>query len=161
MRLFQAALDTPLNSPFSATLSVHGLHFTVCAPSSFAGAPSDYLTNLGETKQRLFPLSAKRLKRDQEIATFWPKATHKCLLRPKKSLFLSVLSLFTKRTQSLFLVSFESDKWSLLSVPVAALGFTNLTSWQQSLEGACVSLGLNNQGPSFPRSERVDWVQCN
>ena len=35
MRLFQAALDTPLDSPFSATLSVHGLHFTVCAPSKF------------------------------------------------------------------------------------------------------------------------------
>ena len=33
MRLFQAALDTPLDSPFSATLSVHGLHFTVRAPS--------------------------------------------------------------------------------------------------------------------------------
>ena len=33
MRLFQAALDTPLDTPFSATLSVHGLHFTVCAPS--------------------------------------------------------------------------------------------------------------------------------
>ena len=31
MRPFQAALDTPLDSPFSATLSVHGLHFTVCA----------------------------------------------------------------------------------------------------------------------------------
>ena len=35
MRLFQAALDTPLDSPFSATLSVHGLnvHFAVCVPS--------------------------------------------------------------------------------------------------------------------------------
>ena len=33
MRLFQAALDTPLDSPFSGTLSVHGLHFTVCTPS--------------------------------------------------------------------------------------------------------------------------------
>ena len=33
MRLFQAALDTPLDSPFSATLSVHGLHFTVYVPS--------------------------------------------------------------------------------------------------------------------------------
>ena len=33
VRLFQAALDTPLDSPFSATLSVHGLHFTVCGPS--------------------------------------------------------------------------------------------------------------------------------
>ena len=34
MRLSKAALDTPLDSPFSATLSVHGLHFTVCAPST-------------------------------------------------------------------------------------------------------------------------------
>ena len=33
MRLLQATLDTPLDSPFPATLSVHGLHFTVCAPS--------------------------------------------------------------------------------------------------------------------------------
>ena len=38
MRLFQAALDTPLDSPFSATLSVHGLHFTVCALSKFHSA---------------------------------------------------------------------------------------------------------------------------
>ena len=37
MRLFQAALDTPLDSPFSAALSVHGLHFTVCAPSNIPG----------------------------------------------------------------------------------------------------------------------------
>ena len=36
MRLFQAVLDTPLDSPFPATLSVHGLHFTVCAPSTFS-----------------------------------------------------------------------------------------------------------------------------
>ena len=33
MRLFQAALDTCLGSPSSATLSVHGLHFMVYAPS--------------------------------------------------------------------------------------------------------------------------------
>ena len=33
MRLFQAPLDTPLDSPFFVSLSVHGLHFTVCAPS--------------------------------------------------------------------------------------------------------------------------------
>ena len=33
MRLFQAALDTPLDSPFFTSLSVHGLHFTVYAPS--------------------------------------------------------------------------------------------------------------------------------
>ena len=33
MRLFQAALDTCLDSPFFESLSVHGLHFTVYAPS--------------------------------------------------------------------------------------------------------------------------------
>ena len=33
MHLFKAALDTPLDSPFFASFSVHGLHFTVCAPS--------------------------------------------------------------------------------------------------------------------------------
>ena len=33
VRLFQAALDTCLNSPFFASLSVHGLDFTVYAPS--------------------------------------------------------------------------------------------------------------------------------
>ena len=33
MRLFQAALDTCLDSPFFASLSVHGLLFTVYAPS--------------------------------------------------------------------------------------------------------------------------------
>ena len=35
MRLFQAPLDTCLGSPFFASLSVHGLHFTVYAPSIF------------------------------------------------------------------------------------------------------------------------------
>ena len=35
MHLFQGALDTPLDSPLSATLSIHGLHFTVCAPSIY------------------------------------------------------------------------------------------------------------------------------
>ena len=33
MRLFQAALDTYLDNPFFASLSVRGLHFTVYAPS--------------------------------------------------------------------------------------------------------------------------------
>ena len=37
--LFQAPLDTPLDSPFSATLSVHGLHFTVCALSTYLVGP--------------------------------------------------------------------------------------------------------------------------
>ena len=42
---FQAALDTALDSPFSATLSVHGLHFTVCAPSK-DGGPNIYVEKL-------------------------------------------------------------------------------------------------------------------
>ena len=37
MRLFQAALHTCLDSPFFANLSVHGLHFTVYAPSILQG----------------------------------------------------------------------------------------------------------------------------
>ena len=37
MRLFQAPLGTCLGSPFFANHSVHGLHFTVYALSSFVG----------------------------------------------------------------------------------------------------------------------------
>ena len=37
MRLFQAPLDACLDSPFFVGLSVHGLHFTVYAPSIFWG----------------------------------------------------------------------------------------------------------------------------
>ena len=39
MHLFQAALDTRLDSPLLASISVHGLHFTVYAASiaAFAG----------------------------------------------------------------------------------------------------------------------------
>ena len=36
VRLFWAALDTCLDSPFFASLSVHGLHFTVYVPSKKA-----------------------------------------------------------------------------------------------------------------------------
>ena len=43
VRLFQAALDTCLDSPFFASLSVHGLHFTVYAPSIYYGAPNEYI----------------------------------------------------------------------------------------------------------------------
>ena len=35
MRLFQAPVDTCLDSSLLASLSVHGLHFTVYAPSIF------------------------------------------------------------------------------------------------------------------------------
>ena len=40
MRLFQAALDTCLDSPLLASLSVHGLHFTVYAASNYG--PRNY-----------------------------------------------------------------------------------------------------------------------
>ena len=76
MRLFKAALDTPLDSPFSATLSVHGLHFTVCALSSICScyccrgagkqlqAQKEEIINLTQKrlKRDFFPLFAKRLK---------------------------------------------------------------------------------------------------
>ena len=42
MRLFQAALDTRLDSPFFASLSVHGLHFTVYASSILPSLMSFY-----------------------------------------------------------------------------------------------------------------------
>ena len=35
MRLLEAALDTSLDSPLFAGLSVHGLHFTVYASSNY------------------------------------------------------------------------------------------------------------------------------
>ena len=38
MPYVQAPLDTCLDSPLLASLSVHGLHFTVCAPSMFPKA---------------------------------------------------------------------------------------------------------------------------
>ena len=42
MRLFQAALDTCLDSPFFASLSIHGLHFTVYAPSNLQFVPQHH-----------------------------------------------------------------------------------------------------------------------
>ena len=52
MRLFQAALDTPLDSPFSATLSVHGLHFTVYLPSIKFGLLACPMTVRAEKKKK-------------------------------------------------------------------------------------------------------------
>ena len=56
MRLFQAALDTTLDCPFSATLSVHGLHFTVCAPSTtfFGKGPDCVADPFGTFPRRCF-----------------------------------------------------------------------------------------------------------
>ena len=64
MRLLQAALDTPLDSPFSATLSVHGLHFMVCAPSIFFGVAAflgefSWENNLEMYQGPWFPLANK------------------------------------------------------------------------------------------------------
>ena len=54
MRTFQAALDTCLDSPFFASLSVHGLHFTVYAPSTTAWRISVlcFLRNVGSHRPK-------------------------------------------------------------------------------------------------------------
>ena len=50
MRLFWAALDTSLDSPFFASLSVHGLHFTAYARSiNFLRRPSSPGLSQGQT----------------------------------------------------------------------------------------------------------------
>ena len=49
MRFFQAALDTPLDSPFSATLSVHGLRaFEVVKVGSANTDPVRFKGGFGE-----------------------------------------------------------------------------------------------------------------
>ena len=60
MRLFQAPLDTPLDSPFSATLSVHGLRFTVCALPNFCmGSSFEKLSAVaGPSKLYVAPIGA-------------------------------------------------------------------------------------------------------
>ena len=57
-RLFQAALDACLDSPLVASLSVHGLHFTVYAPSSKVLGKSKWGLSNGGLLSRLRPLSA-------------------------------------------------------------------------------------------------------
>ena len=58
MRLFQAGLDTCLDSPFSATLSVHGLHFTVYAPSNLPPLPGGHF---GPPKKISSPLPPQKI----------------------------------------------------------------------------------------------------
>ena len=52
MRLFQAPLDTCLDSPLLASLSVHGWHFTVYAPSRIIS--ERFSEELSETKKATF-----------------------------------------------------------------------------------------------------------
>ena len=63
MRLFQAPLNTCLNSPFFVTLSVHGLHFTVYAPSDTFGG--EHL--LDDTE--LSSAESEELLHDEQLAT--------------------------------------------------------------------------------------------
>ena len=91
MRLFQAALDTCLDSPFFASLSVHGLHFTVYAPSIL---PWPILcrqhvqgkfytqrfsnTSFGRTLLRPKPSVFQRFMRFPVFeGQFWPPCAHK------------------------------------------------------------------------------------
>ena len=64
MRLLQAALDTCLESPLLASLSVHGLHFTVYAPTIFAIFLGTYT---GVLQERLRGAE----KNEKFRATFW------------------------------------------------------------------------------------------
>ena len=72
MRLFQSALDTSsLDSPFFATLSVHGLHFTVCVPSicgkiRCTSKPST-LHNESWRGEDLGPIAMKRIASETKI----------------------------------------------------------------------------------------------
>ena len=60
MRLFKAALNTCLDSPFFASLSVHGLHFTVYAPSRWSASVGFISTSETWTD-----------KTGQGLKTFW------------------------------------------------------------------------------------------
>ena len=91
MRLFQAALDTPLDSPFSATLSVHGLHFTVYAPSIWPFftqiSGRNFLPELcGEVHPRAAPLQALFCTLFcTEQSTFWgEKRPKRCREKGRK-----------------------------------------------------------------------------
>ena len=79
MRLFQPALDTPLDSPSSATLSVHGLHFTVCAPSiSEQFGPSIHKKKgfRRNSPRKVHPNFAENLGRENSWEyLFWPQFT--------------------------------------------------------------------------------------
>ena len=54
LRLFQAPLDTCLDSPFCAACSIHGLPFTVCAPSKIHAT--------SWTRQRRWAANARLLR---------------------------------------------------------------------------------------------------
>ena len=54
MRLFQAPLDTCLDSPFFAGLSVHGLHFTVYALSTCVDSEGSWKASMGVSMYRVY-----------------------------------------------------------------------------------------------------------
>ena len=62
MRLFPAPLDTCLDSPFFASLSVHDLHFTVYAPSiiGFFLAQTIFFATLHAPSPGLFSATEQR-----------------------------------------------------------------------------------------------------
>ena len=89
MRLFQAALDTPVDSPFSATLSVHGLHFTVCAPSSLPNPEKETPEVFGKIEAGEFTLNNMCTNNEFKaeaflVAFLWPSSVW-------KSMFVSFL----------------------------------------------------------------------
>ena len=69
MRLFQAALDTPLDSPFSATLSVHGLHFTILRAFDLGGAKGTLISE----PRFFYPCKMRFFPREKEKTAFAKK----------------------------------------------------------------------------------------
>ena len=73
VRLFEAALDTCLDSPFFASLSVHGLHFTVYTPSikAFDWAMPPVRLGLSGRNSRKIPERPR--KRSQSVSWNFPR----------------------------------------------------------------------------------------
>ena len=85
MCLFQAALDTPRDSPFTATLSVHGLHFTVYALSR-------YLNNMFK---RIFLMTIQVRREQSHVEHFYGLCSlGKCSSTHKQILGIKILLKF-------------------------------------------------------------------
>ena len=76
MCLFQAGLDTCLDSPFLASLSVHGLCFTVYAPSTF------------ETQRKTKPFEGRDKLFDRHPFVWKTLPPHQAVSGPQKSIFV-------------------------------------------------------------------------
>ena len=127
MRLFQAPLDTCLDSPFFASLSVHGLHFTVCELSSIY---------LGTYFFRSFPKGRKieniqglppRLKTSSEIdivqensRRLWRSQRRKSSSVPEGKADFPAAMFLAESAQSLAGTAFRAAGKSVKNFPAAS-----------------------------------------